>query len=65
MCSKPMIVFGLADRRLAGTELGEVIVFFPTRELAERAMHQVIADELDFGTKLAVVEIDLSGATHD
>lgn len=57
-----MIFYGLVDSRLAGTELGEVIEFFPSRELAAKAMSEVIADEPDFEAVLEIVEIDLSGA---
>jgi hypothetical protein len=55
-----LIFYSLADPRLAGTDLGEVIEFFPTRGLAEQAMREVIADEPDFEGTLEVVEIDLS-----
>jgi hypothetical protein len=58
-----MIFYGLVDRRLAGTEFGEVIGFFATRELAEQAMSEVIADEPEFETVLEVVEVDLSGSS--
>jgi hypothetical protein len=57
-----MIFYGLADSRLAGSELSEVVEFFPTRKQAEEALRQVLADEPDFEGMLDVVEIDLSGA---
>lgn len=56
-----MTFYGLADSRLAGSKLGEVVEFFTTRVQAEQAMREVIADELHFETELTVVEIDLSG----
>jgi hypothetical protein len=43
-----MIFYGFVDRRLAGTDLGEVFEFFPSRELAEEAMRAVITDGPDF-----------------
>jgi hypothetical protein len=35
---------------------------FPSRELAEEALRQVLADETDFEGVLHIVEVDLSGA---
>jgi hypothetical protein len=55
------IFFGLVDRRLAGSELGEVIEFFPTREQAEQVLRKVLTDEPDLENDLDIVEIDLSG----
>ncbi len=57
-----MIFYGLADSRLVGTELGEVIEMFASREQAEDALRQVLADEPSFQGVLGVVEVDLSGA---
>lgn len=57
-----MIFYGLADSRLAGSELGEVIELFPSREQAEDTLRQVLADDPDFEWALEVIEVDLSGA---
>ena len=43
-----MTFYGLADYRLSGSELGEVIEFFPSLELAEEALRDVIADESEW-----------------
>jgi hypothetical protein len=56
-----MIVYGLADRRLAETELGEVIEMYASREHAIHALAQVLADEPDLDAVLEIVEVDLSG----
>jgi hypothetical protein len=58
-----MIFYGLTDSRLAGSELGEVIEFFPSREQAEDALRQIVDDEPYFEGVLDVVEVDLLGAT--
>jgi hypothetical protein len=49
-------MYGLADSRLAGSELGEVIELFVRRE---RALADVLADEPTWRGQLSVVTIEL------
>jgi hypothetical protein len=51
-------MYGLADSRLAGSELGEVAELFVRREDAERALREVLADEQTWSRDVRVVEIE-------
>jgi hypothetical protein len=52
-----VILYGLADARLQ-----EAVELFPTREQAEDALAQVLADEPDWTDSLSIIRLDLSGA---
>jgi hypothetical protein len=54
-----MTFYGLADNRLAGSELGEVIEFYLSREEAEKALREVLADEPEWEGELGVVAVEL------
>ncbi len=56
---KVMTFYGLTDARLVGSELGEVVEFFGSREDAEEAPRQVLTDEPDWDGEVAVVEVEL------
>jgi hypothetical protein len=51
--------YGLADYRLVGSGLGEVIEFYLSREEAESALRDVLSDEPEWEGELAVVTIEL------
>lgn len=55
-----MIFYGLADARL-----DEAVELFPTREQADEALAQVLADEPNWVGVVSVVTIDLSGANAE
>jgi hypothetical protein len=57
--SSNMTFYGLADYRLAGSELGEVIEIYPSLEEAEQALRDVLADEPDLVSHLNVVPVEL------
>lgn len=46
--------YGLADYRMVGSELGEVIEFYSSREEAEDALRDVLTDEPGWEGLLAV-----------
>jgi hypothetical protein len=50
-------LYGLADSRLIGTELGEVIELFTEQEAAEQALRDVLTDESAWVGDLSIVEI--------
>jgi hypothetical protein len=52
-----MTLYGLADSRLAGDELGEVIELYVRREDAEQALRDVITDEPTWAGDLYLVTI--------
>jgi hypothetical protein len=54
-----MRFYGLVDRRLIGSELGEVVELFASREEAEDALRQVLEDEPDLTVELYIEELDL------
>jgi hypothetical protein len=54
-----VIVYALADRRLADSELGEVIEMFVERGDAEDALHAVVRDEPGWAGELRLVEVEL------
>jgi hypothetical protein len=51
--------YGLADYRLTGSELGEVIEFYSSREEAEEALRGVLTDEPQWEGELGVVVVEL------
>jgi hypothetical protein len=51
-----VILYGLADARLQ-----EAVELFPSREQAEEALAQVLADEPDWSELLSIVRLDFSG----
>jgi hypothetical protein len=53
-----MRLFGLADRRLAGSDLGEVIETYVRREDAEGDLADALRDEPTWKDFLYVVEIE-------
>ena len=57
-----LIVYGLADRRLAGSELGEVIEMFVDRAEAERILNAVVWDEPSWADELCLVGSDLASS---
>jgi hypothetical protein len=60
-----LTVYGLADRRLAETELDKVVELFATREQAARALRDVLHDEPGWADEISLVEIELgSGLTY-
>jgi hypothetical protein len=58
-----MTFYGLADYRLADSELGELVEFYSSREEAENALAEVLQDEPGFASFLRVVVIDLDRAS--
>jgi hypothetical protein len=58
--------YGLTDYRLAGSELGEVIEFYSSREEADEALREVLADEPEWEGELGieVVELGLSESSE-
>lgn len=52
-----MTLYGLADSRLVGHELGEVIELYVRREDAEQALRDVVADEPSWAGELYLVTI--------
>jgi hypothetical protein len=54
--------YGLADYRMTGSELGEVIEFYPSREEAEQALQDVLNDEPDLQGQLGVIPVELGEA---
>jgi hypothetical protein len=57
-----MIFYGLADYRLSGTELGEVIEIYVSRAEADQALRDVLADEPEWECELGVVAVELGEA---
>jgi hypothetical protein len=55
--------YGLTDFRLAGSELGEVIEFYSSREEAEEALRDVLTDEPEWEGELGVVAVELGETT--
>jgi hypothetical protein len=60
-----LVFYALTDSRLTDTELGEVVEFFASREEAEKALRDVLADEPDWDRQISVVEIDLGKASEN
>jgi hypothetical protein len=58
-----MIFYGLADHRLSGSDLGEVIDFYPSREEAGQVLRDVIADEPSWADDLGIVEVAFKGGS--
>jgi hypothetical protein len=52
--------YGLADSRLVGTELGEVIEVYVRREDAEQALRDVLRDEPEWEGELGIVAVELN-----
>lgn len=48
---------------LVAADSSFAIDLYPTREQAEHALHDVLADEPEFAALLALVPIDLTGAS--
>jgi hypothetical protein len=57
--------YGLADFRLAGSELGGVVEFYLSREEAEAALRGVLTDEPDWEGEIRVVEVDLAEVSEN
>jgi hypothetical protein len=57
-----VIFYGLADYRMAGSDLGEVIEFYSSQEEAERALRDVLDDEPEWQGELGVVIVELGEA---
>jgi hypothetical protein len=54
-----VIFYGLADRRLSDSELGEVIEFYSSQQEAEQALRDVLDDEPEWQGELGVVAVEL------
>jgi hypothetical protein len=54
-----MTFYGLADYRLSGCELGEIIEFYSSQHEAEQALRDVLADEPEWQGELGVVAVEL------
>jgi hypothetical protein len=54
--------YGLADYRMTGSELGEIIEFYSSQQEAEQALQDVLTDEPDWQRELGVVPIELGEA---
>ena len=52
-----MTINGLADARIAGGALGEVIELYVRREDAEQALEDVLADEPDLEGVVGIVPV--------
>jgi hypothetical protein len=50
--------YGLADYRMSGSELGEIIEFYLSQQEAEQALRDVLADEPAWAGMLGVVPIE-------
>jgi hypothetical protein len=55
-----MIFYGLADYRMARSELGEIIEFYSTQREAEQALREVLVDEPEWEGELSVVVVELA-----
>jgi hypothetical protein len=53
-------LYGLADSRLAGDELGEVIELYVRREDAEAALRDVLTDDPEWEGELGIVTIEFA-----
>jgi hypothetical protein len=51
--------YGIADSRLVGSELGEVIELYVRREDAEQALEDVLTDEPSWASELRVIPVEL------
>jgi hypothetical protein len=60
-----VLFYGLADSRLTGSDLGEVVELYVEREQAENDLGEVLADEPGWRDSLRVVTIDLGQATEE
>jgi hypothetical protein len=58
-----VIFYALTDSRLTDTDLGEVVEIFASREEAEKAPRDVLADEPEWKGIIGVAEIDLGSAS--
>ena len=55
-----MILYGLADRRLAAERpLGQVIEIYGSRRAAEKALRAVLSDEPSWAGDISVLELPL------
>jgi hypothetical protein len=55
-----VILYSLADYRMSGSELGEIIEFYSSQQEAEQALRDVLADEPEWQGELGVVAVELS-----
>jgi hypothetical protein len=53
-------VYALADARLVGTELGEVVELYVDRGDAERAVRDLLVDEPAWHEHVRLVEVELA-----
>ena len=60
-----MVFYALADSRLAGAELGEVVEFYATLNEAMQARRDAISDEPTWVNDLAVVEVELGSSSSN
>jgi hypothetical protein len=58
-----MNFYALTDARLANREFGQVIEFFVSREKAEEALRDVLADEPGWRGIVGIAEVDLGSAS--
>jgi len=54
-----VILYGLADRRLAERPLGQVIEIYGSRRAAENALRAVLRDEPSWAGDISVLELPL------
>jgi hypothetical protein len=59
-----MIFYALTDARLAGNELGQVVEFFVSREEAEAALRDVLADEPTWLEEIGVSSIEFETSAN-
>lgn len=53
-------MWALADRSLAPTRVGQTVGLYPTREEAEEALREVLADEPGWRDDLNVLELRIA-----
>jgi hypothetical protein len=58
--SPDVTFYGLADSRLAGSELGEVVELYVSREGADQALQDVLNDEPAWANEIRVVPIEVT-----
>jgi hypothetical protein len=54
-----VIFYGLADYRLSGCQLGEIIEFYSSQQEAEQVLREVLTDEPEWQGELGVVTVEL------
>jgi hypothetical protein len=59
-----MVFYALTDSRLAGSEFGQVVEFYPSREEAAGALRDVLADEPSWIDVVGIISIDFETSAN-